>query len=197
VKMARTATLSRVTGETSVRVTVDLDGAGVVSASTGVAFFDHMLDALGRHSLMDMAVEARGDLEVDAHHTVEDVGIVLGQAIASALGDKSRIRRFGTSTVPMDESLVMASIDISGRGGLYYDVELPIEFIGTFDTSLAKEFLTALASNASMTVHIRKLAGENSHHIIEAAFKALALALRAAVAIDPRVSSVPSTKGTL
>jgi len=195
--MTRKAAIARGTSETSIQLEVDLDGSGVVSARTGIPFFDHMLDAFGRHSLIDLALEATGDLEVDAHHTVEDVGIVLGQAVAKALGDKSGIKRFGSATVPMDEALVLAAIDISGRGGLHYEVDLPIEFIGTFDTTLAKEFLIAFASNAGMTVHIRMLAGENSHHIIEAVFKALAQALRVAVELDPRVKSVPSTKGAL
>jgi len=156
-----------------------------------------MLDAFGRHATFDLTVKAEGDLEVDAHHTVEDVGIVLGQAIAQALGDKAGVTRFGSATVPMDEALVLAAIDISGRGQLHYDVELPIEIVGTFDTTLAKEFLIALAANAAMTLHVRSFAGENSHHIIEAAFKAVARALRQAVAIDSRVAGVPSTKGTL
>jgi len=156
-----------------------------------------MLDAFGRHATFDLAVKAQGDLEVDAHHTVEDVGIVLGQAIAQALGDKAGVTRFGSATVPMDEALVLAAIDISGRGQLHYDVELPIEIVGTFDTTLAKEFLIALAANAAMTLHVRSFTGENSHHIIEAAFKAVARALRQAVSIDPRVDGVPSTKGTL
>jgi imidazoleglycerol-phosphate dehydratase len=147
--------------------------------------------------LFDLTVDAKGDLEIDAHHTVEDVGIVLGQAIAQALADKSGITRYGSSALPMDEALVLAAVDISGRGALYYDVALPIEIIGTFDTTLAKEFLTALATNAGITLHVRSLAGENAHHIIEAAFKAVARALAAAVALDPRVSGVPSTKGAL
>jgi imidazoleglycerol-phosphate dehydratase len=162
-----------------------------------VPFFDHMLDALGRHSLIDLSVRAAGDLEVDAHHTVEDVGICLGQAVTEALGDKSGIRRFGSAAVPMDEACVLAAIDISGRGGLVYEVDLPIEFIGTFDTTLAKEFLVAFASNAGLTLHVHMLSGENSHHIVEAVFKAVARALREAVEIDPRVSGVPSTKGAL
>jgi imidazoleglycerol-phosphate dehydratase len=195
--MGRTATVSRTTGETDIKMTVDLDGAGKVSAETGVPFFDHMLDAFGRHATFDLDVRAKGDIDVDAHHTVEDVGIVLGQAIAEALGDKIGITRFGSAAVPMDEALVLGAIDISGRGQLHYDVELPIEIIGTFDTTLAKEFFLALAANAGLTLHIRSFTGENSHHIIEAAFKAAARALRQAVAIDPRVAGVPSTKGSL
>lgn len=195
--MGRSATVERTTKETAITLALDLDGGGKIEVGSGVPFFDHMLEAFGRHGLFDLAVSAKGDLEVDAHHTVEDVGIVLGQAIAQALGDKSGITRFGSATVPMDEALVLAAVDISGRGGLYYDVSLPIEVIGTFDTTLAKEFLTALAANAGVTLHVRSLCGENSHHIIEAAFKATARALATAVALDPRVSGVPSTKGAL
>jgi imidazoleglycerol-phosphate dehydratase len=195
--MGRIASIVRTTGETDIGVKLDLDGAGVVRVETGVPFFDHMLDAFGRHSLLDLDVRAEGDLEGDAHHTVEDVGIVLGQAVAEALGDKAGITRFGSATVPMDEALVLGSIDISGRGQLHYAVEVPIEIIGTFDTTLAKEFLLAFATNAGLTLHLRSLAGENSHHIVEAAFKATARALRDAVSLDSRVTGVPSTKGTL
>jgi len=195
--MARSARIERTTGETTVVVELGLDGTGSTQVATGVPFFDHMLDALGRHALLDLAVEAKGDLEVDAHHTVEDVGICMGQAIAAALGDKAGIRRFGSAAVPLDEALVLAAVDISGRGSLTYEVDVPIEIIGTFDTTLAREFVTALACNAGMTVHLHEVAGENSHHIIEAAFKALARALREAVELDPRVSGVPSTKGVL
>lgn len=195
--MSRTAKITRTTKETDIVLELDLDGSGAVLAQTGVPFFDHMLDAFGRHGTFDLALKATGDIEVDAHHTVEDVGIVLGSAIAQALGDKSGIRRFGDAAVPMDEALVLAAIDISGRGGLVYEVELPIEVIGTFDTTLAREFLVALATNAGLTLHVHSIAGDNSHHIIEAAFKAVARALRSAVEIDPRVQGVPSTKGTL
>jgi imidazoleglycerol-phosphate dehydratase len=195
--MSRRAEITRTTGETDVTVAVDLDGSGVTEVNTGVPFFDHMLDAMGRHATFDLTVVARGDLAVDAHHTVEDVGIVLGQAIARALGDKAGVTRFGSSVLPMDEALVLAAVDISGRGQLHYSVELPIEMIGTFDTTLAKEFLVALATNAGITLHVRSLTGENSHHIIEGAFKAVARALRQAVAIDERVGGVPSTKGSL
>ena len=195
--MSRTATVTRATKETDIALALDLDGTGVVEVASGVAFFDHMLDAFGRHGLFDLKLSATGDLDVDAHHTVEDVGIVLGQAIAQALGDKVGIRRFGDACIPMDEALVLAAVDISGRGGLVYEIDVPIEFIGTFDTTLAKEFLYALAMNAGLTLHLHSVAGENSHHIIEAAFKALARALRTAVEIDPRVTGVPSTKGSL
>jgi imidazoleglycerol-phosphate dehydratase len=195
--MNRIARIDRSTAETTVSVTLDLDGGGVTRIETGVPFFDHMLDALGRHSLIDLTVEAQGDLEVDAHHTVEDVGICVGRALADALGDRGGIRRFGSAAVPLDEALVLAAVDISGRGSLTYEVEVPIEFIGTFDTTLAREFLTALAANAGMTVHLHEVAGDNAHHIIEACFKALARALREAVEPDPRVTGVPSTKGVL
>jgi imidazoleglycerol-phosphate dehydratase len=195
--MGRSARIERATNETSVVVEIDLDGTGRTFVATGVPFFDHMLEALGRHSLIDLAVEATGDLEVDAHHTVEDTGICMGQAIAAALGDRAGIRRFGSAAVPLDEALVLAAVDISGRGSLTYEVEVPIELIGTFDTTLAKEFVTALASNAGMTVHLHEVSGDNAHHIIESAFKALARALREAVEPDPRVIGVPSTKGVL
>lgn len=195
--MPRGARIERTTSETSIVLDLELDGTGNAVISTGVPFFDHMLDALGRHGLMDLAVRAEGDLAVDAHHTVEDVGICLGQAFAQALGDKSGIRRFGSATVPMDEALVLAAVDISGRGLLTYQVDLPIELIGTFDTTLAREFLVAFATNAQVTLHVHKLAGSNAHHIIEAAFKAVARALAEAVELDDRVTGVPSTKGSL
>lgn len=195
--MGRSATITRKTKETDITVTLDLDGGAATSVTTGVPFFDHMLEALGRHGLLGLSVSATGDLAVDAHHTVEDVGICIGQGIAQALGDKAGIRRFGSAIVPMDEALVLVAVDISGRGQLYYDVAVPIEMIGTFDTTLAKEFMVALATNAGITFHVRSMAGENAHHIIEAAFKALARALREACTPDPRVSGIPSTKGSL
>lgn len=195
--MSRIARIERTTGETKVTVVLDLDGGGATQVQTGVAFFDHMLNALGRHSLIDLTVKAEGDLEVDAHHTVEDVGICIGRGLAEALGDRAGIRRFGSATVALDEALVLAAVDISGRGSLTYEVAVPIEFIGTFDTTLAREFLIALATNAGMTVHLHEIAGANAHHVIEAAFKALARALREAVELDPRVMGVPSTKGVL
>ncbi|PKQ37295.1 MAG: imidazoleglycerol-phosphate dehydratase HisB [Actinobacteria bacterium HGW-Actinobacteria-1] len=195
--MGRTATLTRTTRETDITIELDLDGSGTTTVATGVPFFDHMLEAFGRHALLDLSVRATGDLAVDAHHTVEDVGIVLGSAVAQALGDRAGIRRFGSAVVPMDEALVLAAIDISGRGQLHYAVETPIEVIGTFDTTLAKEFLIAFASNAGITLHVMAFAGENAHHIIEAAFKSVARALAEAVSLDPRVTGVPSTKGSL
>nr|WP_304518564.1 imidazoleglycerol-phosphate dehydratase HisB [Adlercreutzia sp. ZJ242] len=196
--MSRTATVKRTTKETDISVEIDLDGTGAVDVDTGVPFFDHMLDAFGRHGLFDLRVRAKGDVEVDAHHTVEDTGIVLGQAIARALGDKRGITRFGSQLLPMDEALVLAACDISGRGQLHYAVDVPLCLLGTFDTSLAKEFLIALAANAGVTLHVRQLAGENAHHLVEASFKACGRALRQACAIDARVGdALPSTKGAL
>ncbi len=194
----RCSSLTRTTKETDIELTLALDGKGTVAVETGVPFFDHMLDAFGRHGLFDLTVKAKGDIEVDAHHTVEDVGIVLGQAFKEALGDKRGITRYGSCFVPMDEALVLAACDISNRGQLYYDVALPIEIIGTFDTTLAKEFFVAFAANAGVTLHVRTFSGENAHHIIEAVFKAVARCLHAAVAIDPRIADrLPTTKGSL
>lgn len=194
----REARVERATKETDITVELALDGEGRVEAATGVGFFDHMLDALGRHGLLDLAVRADGDVEVDAHHTVEDVGIVIGQAIDRALGDKRGITRFGSATVPMDEALVLAAVDVSGRGQLHWDVDLPFGMVGAFDTQLAKEFFIALAANARITLHVRELAGENAHHVIEACFKAVGRALRQAVEPDPRMAGqLPSTKGAL
>lgn len=196
--MARKAEIRRTTKETDIALALDLDGTGAVKVETGVPFFDHMLDAFGRHGLFDLSVRAKGDVDVDAHHTVEDVGIVLGQAFARALGDKRGIVRFGSQFVAMDEALVLAAVDISGRGQLHYDVSLPIEIIGTFDTTLAKEFLIAFASNAGVTLHVMGFKGENSHHIIEAVFKAVGRVLCEACAVNPRIEGVlPSTKGAL
>ena len=169
-----------------------------MDVETGVPFFDHMLDAFGRHGLFDLTVRAQGDVDVDAHHTVEDTGIVLGRALAEALGEKAGIERFGSAFVPMDEALVLAALDISGRGQLHWDVEAPFGMVGDFDTQLAREFFIALAANAGITLHIRQLAGDNVHHIFEAAFKAAGRALRQAVAVDPALGgAVPSTKGVL
>jgi imidazoleglycerol-phosphate dehydratase len=194
--MSRIGTVTRETSETRVVLTVDLDGQGRCEIDTGVPFFDHMLDAIGRHGLLDLAVQAKGDLAVDAHHTVEDVGICLGQALISALGDKVGIRRYGSVTVPMDEAAVLCALDISGRPYLLYDVEVPIEIIGTFDTTLSEEFFRAVVNNAGLTLHLTSLGGENAHHIIEAAAKAFAVSLRDAVSVDPR-AGMPSTKGSL
>lgn len=195
--MARSATVTRKTGETDITVTLDLDGTGACDISTGVGFFDHMLSALGRHSLCDLTVHATGDTWVDDHHTVEDVGIVLGQALVQALGDKSGITRFSDVMVPMDEALVLAAIDVSGRGELYWDVPIAAQKVGTFDTELGHEFFQGFTRDAGITLHVREIAGENAHHILECAFKAVARAVRAAVEIDPRVHGVPSTKGSL
>lgn len=195
--MARSANVTRKTGETDITVTLDLDGTGVCDISTGVGFFDHMLSALGRHSLCDLTVHATGDTWVDDHHTVEDVGIVLGQALAQALGDKSGITRFSDVTAPMDEALVLAAMDVSGRGELYWDVPIAAQKVGTFDTELGHEFFQGFARDAGITLHVREIAGENAHHILECAFKAVARAIRGAVEIDPRVQGVPSTKGSL
>lgn len=194
----RIGQVERATKETDIRLSLNLDGTGATSVSTGVPFFDHMLDAFGRHGLFGLDVNATGDIEVDAHHTVEDVGIVLGQAFAQALGDKRGIVRFGSSFVAMDEALVLAAVDVSGRGQLHYAVDLPIEIVGTFDTTLAKEFFIAFASNAGLTLHIRSFSGENSHHILEAVFKAAGRALSQASRINPRIAGeLPSTKGAL
>ncbi|HJA28594.1 MAG TPA: imidazoleglycerol-phosphate dehydratase HisB [Candidatus Olsenella pullicola] len=195
--MTRTAKVVRATSETDIGVYVDLDGTGAADVETGVGFFDHMLCALARHSLVDLTVRAKGDVYVDDHHTVEDTGIVLGQALREALGDKSGIRRFGSVMVPLDEALVMAAVDISGRGELFWDVPIGPAKVGTFDTELAHEFFAGFARDAGITLHLRLVCGENAHHIIEATFKAAARALREAVESDPRVDGVPSTKGSL
>ncbi len=193
----RRVTITRVTGETDICVTLDLDGTGVVDVDTGVGFFDHMLDAFGRHGLFDLTVRCAGDLQVDAHHTVEDTGIVIGQCFAEALGDKVGVARFSQAFVPMDEALVLACVDLSGRGELFWDVPVPVPSIGTFDSQLAHEFFAGLARDAGATLHMRELAGEKGHHIVEAAFKAAGRALRFACEPDPRVCGVPSTKGSL
>ena len=195
--MTRCATVPRKTGETDITIAIDLDGSGKVDVETGVGFFDHMLCAFGRHGLFDLTVRAAGDTQVDDHHTVEDVGIVLGQAVREALGDKTGITRFADVAIAMDESLVQAAIDVSGRGQAYVDLPVPTQKVGTFDTELAEEFFIAFARDAGLTLHVRELAGSNSHHIIEAAFKATGRAMRRACEIDPRVSGVPSTKGSL
>lgn len=193
----RRAVVTRVTGETDITVELDLDGTGTCLIDTGVPFFDHMLNAFGRHGLFDLTVRATGDIEVDAHHTIEDTGIVLGQAFTQALGDKAGITRFSDVCIPMDETLVQAVVDISGRGQAYCDLPIPTERVGSFDTELAVEFFYAFARDARVTLHVRELAGANSHHIIEAAFKAAGRAMRYACELDPRVNGVPSTKGSL
>lgn len=194
----REARVARKTNETDIEAAICLDGCGTAQVDTGVPFFDHMLSAFARHGLFDLEVRAQGDLEVDAHHTVEDVGIVLGQAVAQALGDKRGITRMAHAAVPMDEALVLSALDLSGRGGLYWAMDVPIGAIQTFDTQLGREFFGAFALNAAATLHVQQLAGENAHHLLEAAFKALGRALSAAVAIDPRMEGqLPSTKGAL
>jgi imidazoleglycerol-phosphate dehydratase len=195
--MTRTASLQRKTAETDVQVSLALDGSGLGERDTGVGFLDHMLDLLARHGRLDLDVRARGDLETGAHHTVEDVGICIGQALDSALGDRKGITRYGDATVPMDESRASCAIDISGRGLLAFEASLPPGAIGNFDHELVEEFFRALATNAKLTLHIVVESGTNAHHVIEAAFKATARALRTAVALDPSESGVPSTKGTL
>ena len=193
----RTADIERKTKETTIRLTVDLDGEGTGRISTGVGFFDHMLDLLTRHAYLDMTLTAEGDTEVDDHHTVEDVGICLGQAVKQALGDKKGIRRFGSASVPMDEARADVSVDLSGRPYLVYQTcELP-EKIGEFDTQLVGEFLQALATHGGMNLHVSVPYGENGHHIMEALFKALAKALAQAVGFEDREKGVPSTKGVL
>jgi imidazoleglycerol-phosphate dehydratase len=194
--MSRIAEIDRKTKETEVSLRLDLDG-GDASAATGVGFLDHMLDLLARHGRLGMKLEANGDLETGAHHTTEDVGIVLGQAIDQALGDRAGIRRYGFATVPMDEALAECAIDISGRPLTVFEAELPEVTIAGFDAELAEEFFRAVASNAKMTLHVRVRYGSNAHHMIEAAFKAFARALRQAVSVDPDETGVPSTKGTL
>ena len=194
----RTSDISRVTGETDIRLSLDLDGSDTSEIDTGVGFLDHMLTLFARHARFDLYVKAKGDVYVDDHHTVEDVGIVLGQAFAEAVGDKKGIVRFGDCALPMDEALILCAVDISGRDYLGYSLEIPTEKVGTFDTELAEEFWLSLARNARITLHLKQLAGSNSHHIIEGAFKAAARALRQAVSIDSAYANeVPSTKGLL
>ncbi len=194
----RTATIARETKETKIEVTVALDGTGRSACATGVGFFDHMLDQLARHSLVDIEVKAIGDIHIDDHHTVEDVGIALGQAIRQALGDRAGITRYADALLPMDETLSRAAIDVSGRPFLVFRTEFPREKIGTFDTELVREFLQAFAMNAGITLHVETFYGANAHHIAESCFKAVARALKVAIAIDPRQQgAIPSTKGVL
>ena len=196
--MTRTAEIERSTGETTISLRLALDGAGEGSRATGVGFFDHMLDLLARHGRFDLTVQASGDLQTGGHHTVEDVGICLGQALDRALGDRAGIHRYGEATVPMDEARAACAIDISGRGLLAFNgSRLPAGAIGDFDYDLVEEFLRAVAANARVTLHLTIDEGSNAHHMIEAAFKAFARALRAAVSLDPTEPGVPSTKGSL
>ncbi len=196
--MSRVGEITRKTNETELHVRVDLDGTGQARVKTGIGFFDHMLEALARHGLLDLTVEARGDLHVDGHHTVEDTGIVLGLALAEALGDRTGIRRYADSMVPLDEALVRCVLDVSGRPYLSYHIDIPKwQMLGDYDVFLTPEFFRALVLNAGLTVHLDLIRGDNPHHIVEAAFKAFARSLDNAAALDPRVTGVPSTKGTL
>lgn len=195
---SRTATVHRVTGETNVQVSLNLDGEGTCNAKTGVPFLDHMLHQISSHGLFDLDVQATGDIEIDDHHTNEDVGITVGQALLKALGDRKGIVRFGHFVAPLDEALVQVSLDFSGRPHLSYGLQIPTQRVGTYDTQLVREFFVAVVNHAQMTLHIRQLDGINSHHIIEATFKAFARAMRMAVEIDPRRShAIPSSKGVL
>ena len=194
----RTAFVTRVTGETDVKVGVNLDGTGKCDVNTGVPFLDHMLHQLCSHGLLDLEIDAKGDYEIDDHHTNEDVGITLGQAIAKAIGDRKGIHRFGHFVAPLDEALVQVALDFSGRPHLSYGLEIPTERVGTYDTQLVREFFVAIVNHTQMTIHIRQLDGINSHHIIEATFKAFARAMRMALEIDPRrAATIPSSKGVL
>jgi imidazoleglycerol-phosphate dehydratase len=196
--MPRIGEITRKTKETDLLVRVNLDGRGEARVKTGIGFFDHMLEALARHGLLDLTVEARGDLHVDGHHTVEDTGIVIGQALAEALGDRAGIRRYADSMVPLDEALVRCVVDVSGRPYLSYHIDIPKwQMLGDYDVFLTPEFFRALVLNAGLTVHLDLIRGDNPHHIIEAAFKAFARSLDYATALDSRVTGVPSTKGTL
>jgi imidazoleglycerol-phosphate dehydratase len=197
IKMPRTASIQRKTAETEIRVEINLDGAGTANVATGVGFFDHMLTLLARHAAIDLVVEAKGDLQVDQHHTVEDVGICFGQALKQALGDKAGIRRYGHFTLPMEETLATTAIDLSGRYFLVFQAAFPSSKIGDFDSELVEDFWQAVAANAFCNLHVQVHYGRNSHHISEAIFKATARALRIAVELDPRTTGVPSTKGTL
>ena len=196
--MPRRAEVTRTTNETDLRVRIDIDGRGEASIRTGIGFFDHMLTAFAKHGLMDLTVEARGDLHVDGHHTVEDTGIVLGQAITQALGDRAGIRRYADTLIPLDEALVRCVVDVSGRPYLSYQIEIPKwQMLGEYDVFLTPEFFRAVVLNAELTVHLDLIRGDNPHHIVEAAFKAFARALDAATTLDPRVAGAPSTKGVL
>ena len=196
--MPRVGEVTRTTKETELHVRVVLDGRGESRVKTGIGFFDHMLEAFARHSLIDLTVEARGDLHVDGHHTVEDTGIVLGQALEKALGDRAGIRRYADSIVPLDEALVRCVLDVSGRPYLAYQIDIPKwQMLGDYDVFLTPEFFRALVLNAGLTVHLDLIRGDNPHHIVEAAFKAFARALDAATTVDPRVTGIPSTKGAL
>jgi imidazoleglycerol-phosphate dehydratase len=195
--MARKASKSRKTAETEISLSLNLDGSGSGRSVTGVGFLDHMLDLMAKHGLLDLEIAAKGDLNVDSHHTVEDLGIVLGQCLNEALGDKKGIQRFGEATVPMDEALAQVALDLAGRSSFVFNAQFPYEKIGEFDVNLIEEFLAAFVSNARIVLHVNVTAGRNAHHIAEAIFKALGRALRRAVEPDPRRTDIPSTKGVL
>jgi imidazoleglycerol-phosphate dehydratase len=195
--MGRTAVVTRATKESDVRVELDLDGTGQAESDTGVPFFDHMVSQLGRHGGFDLTVKTKGDLHVDAHHTVEDTALAIGQALKEALGDKAGIRRFGDALVPLDECLVQAAVDLSGRPYLVHEEPDLVELIGSYDTTLTKHIWESLVATSGIALHVRVISGRNAHHVVETQFKAVARALRAACEIDPRVSGVPSTKGVL
>ncbi|TYQ15072.1 UNVERIFIED_CONTAM: imidazoleglycerol-phosphate dehydratase [Acetivibrio alkalicellulosi] len=195
--MSRKVQIKRKTNETDISIDINMDGTGNNSIDTGIGFFDHMLNLFARHGFIDLKLDAKGDLEVDAHHTVEDVGIILGQAIKEALGEKKSIKRYGSSYVPMDETLALVSLDLSGRPFLVYDVKYTCEKVGTMETELFEEFFRAVANNAGITLHIKLFHGSNTHHIIEAIFKAFGRALDEATQIDDRIKGVMSTKGSL
>jgi imidazoleglycerol-phosphate dehydratase len=195
--MSRNSRVERSTKESQIEVVLDLDGTGITDVSTGVPFYDHMLAQLGKHALFDLRVKAVGDLEVDSHHTVEDVAIALGQALRESLGDKTGITRFGDALVPLDETLVQVAVDLSGRPYCVHEEPELVELIGSYDTTLTSHVFESLSASAQICLHVRVLAGRNAHHVVEAQFKAVARALRTAVAVDPRASGVPSTKGVL
>lgn len=195
--MNRTATILRKTSETDIALTIDIDGSGQSDIQTGIGFFDHMLRSFAKHGFFDLSVQVKGDLEVDCHHTIEDIGIVLGEAIKKAIGDKKGIRRYGSFALPMDETLVLAALDLSGRPYLCFDADFTVDRVGGFDTEMVKEFFYAVSYSCGMNLHIRQLAGKNNHHIIEAVYKSFAKALDEATGYDPRIQDVLSTKGTL
>ncbi|MGK7948119.1 MAG: imidazoleglycerol-phosphate dehydratase HisB [Xenococcaceae cyanobacterium] len=198
LSFSRTASVTRTTGETEVKVSLNLDGRGKCEVDTGIPFLDHMLHQISSHSLIDLEIKAKGDLEIDDHHTNEDVGITLGQALAKALGDRKGIVRFGHFVAPLDEALIQVALDFSGRPHLSYGLEIPTQRVGNYDTQLVREFFVAVVNHSQMTLHIRQLDGINSHHIIEATFKAFARSMRMALEIDPRrTTSIPSSKGVL
>jgi len=195
--MNRTATIERSTKETSIKLSLDLDGTGKAELSTGIPFLDHMVEQISRHGLVDLTIDAKGDLEIDAHHTVEDIGICFGEALREAVGDKAGIVRYGHAYVPLDEALSRVVLDLSGRPGLEYQIDFPKETVGGFDVELFKEFFQAVSNHGRITLHIDAIRGNNNHHIIETVFKAFGRALRMAVESDPRVTGIPSTKGAL